>query len=272
MFFVIYGLSRFAVEFVRQPDAQFVTPRQPLGLRLADRGYGLTMGQILSLPMIALGLWLILRARQGPRHDRPDGPACSRRSRHGPDDVAEYMAECLLHPEHGYYTTRDPLGRGGRFHHRARDQPDVRRADRPVDWRRPGWIRARRRRSLLAELGPGRGTLMADALRATRGVPGFHAAMHLHLVEASPPCARCRHARAHTISTWHEAEDLPGRPFFAGRQRVLRRAADPAVPARRARLARAHGRARTATLTLGLAPPAAARRARAPPRRYETTA
>jgi hypothetical protein len=40
---------------------------------------------------------------------------------------------------------------------------------------------------LLAELGPGRGTLMADALRATRGVPGFHAAMDLHLVEASPP-------------------------------------------------------------------------------------
>ncbi|MHA6325378.1 prolipoprotein diacylglyceryl transferase [Roseivivax sp. CAU 1753] len=58
-----YGLARFVVEFVRQPDAQFVTPGNPLGLAFEVGGYGLTMGQILSLPMIALGLWLILRTR-----------------------------------------------------------------------------------------------------------------------------------------------------------------------------------------------------------------
>ena len=59
-----YGLARFAVEFVRQPDAQFISPGNPLGLAWHVGGYGLTMGQILSLPMILLGLWLIRRARR----------------------------------------------------------------------------------------------------------------------------------------------------------------------------------------------------------------
>jgi phosphatidylglycerol:prolipoprotein diacylglycerol transferase len=63
VFFAGYGLARFLVEFVRQPDAQFVSPGNPLGLAWHVGGIGLTMGQILSLPMIALGLWLILRAR-----------------------------------------------------------------------------------------------------------------------------------------------------------------------------------------------------------------
>ena len=64
VFFAGYGLSRFAVEFFRQPDAQFISPDNPLGLAWHLGGWGLTMGQILSLPMIALGLWLIARARR----------------------------------------------------------------------------------------------------------------------------------------------------------------------------------------------------------------
>lgn len=63
VFFVGYGIARFAVEFARQPDAQFQSPGNPLGLALHLNGYGLTMGQLLSLPMIALGLWLVLRRR-----------------------------------------------------------------------------------------------------------------------------------------------------------------------------------------------------------------
>ncbi len=63
-FFAGYGLARFMVEFVRQPDAQFVSQGNPLGLALHVNGWGLTMGQCLSLPMIALGLWLIMRARR----------------------------------------------------------------------------------------------------------------------------------------------------------------------------------------------------------------
>ncbi len=64
VFLAGYGASRFLVEFVRQPDAQFISPGNPLGLAWHIGGYGLTMGQILSLPMIALGLWLALRARR----------------------------------------------------------------------------------------------------------------------------------------------------------------------------------------------------------------
>ncbi len=67
VFFAGYGLARFVVEFVRQPDAQFVSlPENPLGLALHFGGYGLTMGQILSLPMILLGAWLITRAKPAP--------------------------------------------------------------------------------------------------------------------------------------------------------------------------------------------------------------
>lgn len=64
VFFAGYGAARFFVEFFRQPDAQFVTQGNPLGLAFEAGGYGLTMGQILSLPMIALGVWLVLRARK----------------------------------------------------------------------------------------------------------------------------------------------------------------------------------------------------------------
>lgn len=59
-----YGAARFLVEFVRQPDAQFVTQGNPLGLAWQLGGYGLTMGQILCLPMIAVGLFFIMRARR----------------------------------------------------------------------------------------------------------------------------------------------------------------------------------------------------------------
>ena len=58
-----YGIARFIVEFLRQPDAQFISDGNPLGLAWQIGGYGLTQGQALSVPMIALGLWFILRAR-----------------------------------------------------------------------------------------------------------------------------------------------------------------------------------------------------------------
>jgi phosphatidylglycerol---prolipoprotein diacylglyceryl transferase len=63
MFMIGYGAARFMVEFVRQPDPQFISEGNPLGLAWQIDGYGLTMGQALSLPMIAVGLWFVLRAR-----------------------------------------------------------------------------------------------------------------------------------------------------------------------------------------------------------------
>ncbi len=64
VFLAGYGVSRFLVEFVRQPDAQFVSPGNPLGLALQSGGWGLTMGQVLTLPMIVAGLLLILWSRR----------------------------------------------------------------------------------------------------------------------------------------------------------------------------------------------------------------
>ena len=68
LFLAIYGAARFGVEFVRQPDAQFVGPDNPVGFAIAlSPSIGLTMGQILTLPMILAGLWLLARARaEGP--------------------------------------------------------------------------------------------------------------------------------------------------------------------------------------------------------------
>lgn len=63
VFLIGYGLSRFVVEFVRQADPQFITPANPLGYVVHLGGYGLSMGQLLSLPMIAAGIWFWRRAR-----------------------------------------------------------------------------------------------------------------------------------------------------------------------------------------------------------------
>ncbi len=103
----------------------------------------------------------------------------------GPISVADYMAECLLHPEHGYYVTRDPLGAAGDF----TTAPEISQMFGELiglalaqTWLDQGALP----RFILAELGPGRGTLMADILRATQGVKGFHDALEVWLVEASP--------------------------------------------------------------------------------------
>lgn len=133
----------------------------------------------------------------------------------GPITLADYMATCLLHPEHGYYTTRPPFGAAGDFI----TAPDISQmfgelvglalAQAWLDQGAPSPF-------MLAELGPGRGTLMADVLRATRGVPGFHAAARVMLVEAS---AALRAVQAATLGTAgvtfaETVADLPEAPTF----------------------------------------------------------
>lgn len=115
----------------------------------------------------------------------------------GPMGVDEYMRAALTDPEFGYYMTRDPLGlggkrSGGRGGERGGDfitAPEVSQMFGELiglwlanEWRRMGAPDPVR----LVELGPGRGTLMADALRAMAVVTEFLSAIDLHLVEASP--------------------------------------------------------------------------------------
>ena len=67
LFFAGYGIARSFVELVRQPDAQFLSAENPLGYVFEIAGMGMTMGQLLSLPMILVGLFLISRARRLPQ-------------------------------------------------------------------------------------------------------------------------------------------------------------------------------------------------------------
>ncbi len=64
LFFAGYGVSRFIVEFFRQADAQFITPENPWGHVVGLGQAGVTMGQLLSLPMIAIGIAVIIWARR----------------------------------------------------------------------------------------------------------------------------------------------------------------------------------------------------------------
>ena len=87
-----------------------------------------------------------------------------------PIGLARYMALCLGHPLHGYYRTRDPLGATGDFV----TAPEISQMFGELIglWAAQAWMEMGAPHVLrLVELGPGRGTMMADALRATRIVP-----------------------------------------------------------------------------------------------------
>jgi NADH dehydrogenase [ubiquinone] 1 alpha subcomplex assembly factor 7 len=133
----------------------------------------------------------------------------------GPMSLAEYMTLCLLHPEHGYYTTRDPLGASGDF----TTAPEISQMFGEILglWLAQVWMdQGAPARFTLAELGPGRGTLMADALRATQRVPGFHDSLRLHLVEASPVLREVQaRVLAEFAPVFHDsAATLPDQPLF----------------------------------------------------------
>lgn len=103
----------------------------------------------------------------------------------GPMPVSRYMELCLTHPQYGYYVTRDPLGREGDF----TTAPEVSQMFGELlglwaaaVWKSMGMPKPVR----LIELGPGRGTMMADMLRAIRVLPGFYQAVNVDLVEINP--------------------------------------------------------------------------------------
>ena len=133
----------------------------------------------------------------------------------GPISIADYMAEALLHPEHGYYTTRDPLGARGDFI----TAPEVSQIFGELLglWCADAWEKlGRPPQVILAELGPGRGTLMRDALRALQVAPEFRRALRLHLVERSPALrAAQRAALADAQPLWHDdVAELPQGPLI----------------------------------------------------------
>lgn len=133
----------------------------------------------------------------------------------GPMPLSDYMTECLLHPDHGYYATRDPLGTAGDF----TTAPEISQIFGEMIGLclAQGWLdQGQPAPFALAEAGPGRGSLMSDILRAIATVPGMAEAARMHLVEASPTL---RAVQAATLTghmpTWHDSmATLPEMPLF----------------------------------------------------------
>jgi SAM-dependent MidA family methyltransferase len=135
----------------------------------------------------------------------------------GPMPVSEYMRLCLTHPQHGYYITRDPFGSGGDF----TTAPEISQIFGELIglWAVAVWrLMGAPENVRVVELGPGRGTLMRDALRAAAVVPEFHQALVVHMVEVSPALQTRQRAmleRTGVPVLWHSTfEEVPPGPLI----------------------------------------------------------
>ncbi|MFZ1103003.1 MAG: SAM-dependent methyltransferase [Hyphomicrobiaceae bacterium] len=147
--------------------------------------------------------------------------------REGPLTVEAYMEACLGHPLYGYYRKAQAIGGAGDFV----TAPEISQVFGELIglWCAVTWDAMGRPAPLrLVELGPGRGTLMRDALRAAKALPGFLAAVLVHLVEISPTL---RQLQRETLApaaadgpevAWHEAiEAVPAGPAIVVANELL---------------------------------------------------
>jgi SAM-dependent MidA family methyltransferase len=134
----------------------------------------------------------------------------ARIAREGPIGVADYMQACLHHPVHGYYRQRDAIGRAGDFI----TAPEISQTFGELIglWCAVAWQQmGEPARLRLIELGPGRGTLMRDALRAARAAPAFRRALEVHLVETNAALAAQQRALLQDMDVpvaWSEDVDV----------------------------------------------------------------
>ncbi len=130
----------------------------------------------------------------------------------GPIGIDRYMALCLGHPVHGYYMSRDPFGAAGDF----TTAPEISQVFGELIgvWCVNAWVTlGSPAQFAIVELGPGRGTLMADLLRAAKAAPEFLAAAQVHLIEMSPVLRAAQKAKLGEGVTWHETvATLPAVP------------------------------------------------------------
>jgi NADH dehydrogenase [ubiquinone] 1 alpha subcomplex assembly factor 7 len=133
----------------------------------------------------------------------------------GPISVAEYMSWCLGHPRFGYYMQPGRIGAAGDF----TTAPEISQMFGELigAWLAQVWHdQGRPAPFVLAELGPGRGTLIADLLRATARLPGFLDVADLRLVETSPTLREVQRTSlgSHRACWAERVEDLPEGPLF----------------------------------------------------------
>lgn len=135
----------------------------------------------------------------------------------GPMRISDYMMRCLLDPQDGYYTKATPFGRDGDF----TTSPEISQMFGEIIgvWLRMMWQALDiDKRCMLVELGPGRGTLMADILRVIAADKAMAHGLRVALVEASP---RLRKTQAETLAnsgfeiSWLDGlADLPDEPIL----------------------------------------------------------
>jgi len=135
----------------------------------------------------------------------------------GPMPIADYMRLCMTHPQYGYYVTHDPIGAAGDFI----TAPEISQMFGELIglWMVAVWQQMGAPENLrIVELGPGRGTLMIDALRAARVAKDFCAAAVLHLVEISPRLQEVQRRRLEGFDLpmlWHATlADVPVGPVI----------------------------------------------------------
>ncbi len=159
------------------------------------------------------------KLKQTSPHDQPMGGLKEKLLREiddtGPMPISRYMEACLLDREHGYYCREDPIGAAGSF----TTAPEISQMFGELIglalcqvWTDQGSPPC----FALAELGPGRGVMMADLLRAARVAPGFNEAARLFLVERSDALRRsqARRLAAHSPDWCLDVDDLPDMPLF----------------------------------------------------------
>jgi SAM-dependent MidA family methyltransferase len=135
----------------------------------------------------------------------------------GPMPVRQFMTLCLNDPTHGYYITRDPLGRSGDFV----TAPEISQVFGELIglWAASVWqLMGKPDNVRLVELGPGRGTMMLDALRAAQVVPAFRTAIVVHLIEISPVLQKRQQQALGALDVpvvWHRAfDEVPEGPLI----------------------------------------------------------
>jgi SAM-dependent MidA family methyltransferase len=133
----------------------------------------------------------------------------------GPMPVVQYMELCLTHPRYGYYTNLDPFGTGGDF----TTSPEISQMFGELIglWSASIWTAMGEPASInLVELGPGRGTMMADIMRAAKILPAFRQAINIHLVEMSRTLRERQKERLSDVDRpifWHSMlQDVPRAP------------------------------------------------------------
>ncbi|WP_085901110.1 class I SAM-dependent methyltransferase [Kiloniella majae] len=131
----------------------------------------------------------------------------------GAISVADYMADVLIAPSHGYYMSNEPFGVSGDFI----TAPEISQMFGELIgfWCADTWYNMGGPTEIhLIEMGPGRGTLMSDLMRAAAMVPGFHQAVKIHLIEVSPKLRKKQKEalNGYNVSWYDDLTDLPAGP------------------------------------------------------------